>query len=441
MRLDSGAEDLRGRNCTALVAAAPPATLPSHFAAQTRATPEGNPFWRDEKSRSDGDMLWSKRKPNPTPPIPKTELGSAGAAAQDSEAALSAIADLVRTYGHHAFDTDTSEATELARQCDAWVTELLVTFTRSDDGSPRRNWAGLRHFMRKARQSEAAYVTRSLGNLREAIQTFAQCLTGAVQEDRQLDESVEASLTNLLTAVTANKDTQKVREEVVTVVSRVREAMVKRRQREERQTALLAQRLRNLRSELTEAKVAASVDGLTKLSNRQAFDTHVQRLRDLGLLFSSPPCLLMIDVDHFKQVNDTYGHPGGDVVLQEVANCLLRTFLRKQDFVARFGGEEFAVLLVDTSLASVFELAERTRSSLQQRVITYGDEEIRVTISIGIAVLEPGQSTMAWLKRADDALYEAKASGRNCCRLIDSAANVVSARGVCSEVKSARVSG
>jgi diguanylate cyclase len=385
-------------------------------------------------------MLWSKRKPDPAPPNPKAEPPPAGGSAQDSEAALSAVADLVRTFGHHAFDTDTSDAAEFARQCDSWVTELLVTFTRSDDGSPRRNWAGLRHFIRKARQSEAAYVTRSLGNLREAIQTFAQCLTGAVQEDRQLDESVEASLSNLLTAVAANKDTQKVREEVTTVVSRVREAMVKRRQREERQTALLAQRLRNLRSELTEAKVAASMDGLTKLSNRQAFDAHVQRLRDLGLLFSAPPCLLMIDVDHFKQVNDTYGHPGGDVVLQEVANCLVRTFLRKQDFVARFGGEEFAVLLVDTSLASAFELAERTRTSLQQRPITYGDEEISVTISIGIADLAPVQSTKDWLKRADDALYEAKASGRNCCRVIDAATNAVTSNHLRLGVDSARAS-
>jgi diguanylate cyclase len=364
-------------------------------------------------------MLW-KRKPEATPeatsaPAPRAADSSVRDA--EEEAALSAVADFIKTFGHNAFDTDETEAAELARQCDSWVSDLLVSFTLDDAGKPRRNWPGLRHFLRKARQNEAAYVTRSMGNLREAIQTFAQCLTVAVHEDRQVDDAVEQNLTGLIDILSSNKDTQKVREEVVAVVGRVRDAMDKRRKREERQMALLSQRLRNLRSELTEAKVAASIDSLTKLSNRQAFDAQVQRLRDLGLLFSSPPCLLMIDIDHFKVVNDTYGHPGGDVVLQEVSKCLLRTFMRKQDFVARFGGEEFAVLLVDTNLPSVVELAERARATLQQKVIGYGEHQISVTMSIGVAALLPGQSTTDWLKRADEALYEAKAGGRNCFRM------------------------
>lgn len=360
-------------------------------------------------------MLW-KRKPEANA-APVARAADPDVPDAEDEAALSAVADFVRTFGHHAFDTDETEAAELARQCDSWVSDLLVSFTLDDAGKPRRNWPGLRNFLRRARQNEAAYVTRSMGNLREAIQTFAQCLTVAVHEDRQADDAVEQNLTGLIDILSSNKDTQKVREEVVAVVGRVRDAMDKRRKREERQMALLSQRLRNLRSELTEAKVAASIDSLTKLSNRQAFDAQVQRLRDLGLLFSSPPCLLMIDIDHFKVVNDTYGHPGGDVVLQEVSKCLLRTFMRKQDFVARFGGEEFAVLLVDTNLASVVELAERARVTLQQKSIGYGEHQISVTMSIGVAALSPGQSTSDWLKRADEALYEAKAGGRNCFRM------------------------
>lgn len=363
-------------------------------------------------------MLW-KRKPDVAPEATATSSArqaEPAAPTEDSDAALSAAADLVRTFGQHAFDTDEIEATELARQCDTWVRELLVSFSVDEAGKPRRNWSGLRHFVRKARQNEAVYVTRSMGNLKEAIQTFAQCLTVAVHEDRQTDESVEQNLSGLIDVLSSNKDTEKVREEVLAVVGRVRNAMDKRRKREERQMELLSRRLRNLRSELTEAKVAASIDSLTKLSNRQAFDAQVQRLRDLGLLFSCPPCLLMIDVDHFKLINDTYGHPGGDLVLQEVSRCLLRTFLRKQDFVARFGGEEFAVLLVDTDVGSALALAERARATVQQKTITYGEQQISVTMSIGVAALSPGESTNDWLKRADEALYQAKASGRNCLR-------------------------
>lgn len=361
-------------------------------------------------------MLW-KRKPDPAPEVATTPTTPQVAAqSNDADAALSAVADFVQTFGQHAFDTDETDASELANQCDAWVNKLLVSFTLDEAGQPRRNWSGLRTFVRQARQSEVAYVKRSLTNFREAIQTFAQCLTLAVSEDRQSDESVERNLNGLLEVVSSNTDPQRVREEVAAVVSRVQAAMDRRRQREERQVAVLSQRLHNLRSELTEAKFAASIDALTKLSNRKAFDAQLQRLCDLGLLFSSPPCLLVLDVDHFKRVNDTYGHPGGDLVLQEVSKCLLRTFLRKQDFVARLGGEEFAVLLVDTNRASAVQLAERARTTLQQAVIGYGNHQISVTISVGGAILAPGESASDWLKRADQALYRAKAEGRNCLR-------------------------
>lgn len=373
-------------------------------------------------------MFWNKRK------APQTNneadeshpRASSQLVAPDLDGALDTVADFLRTFGHHSFDTDECDALELQTQCDEWVRELLVYFESTPHG-PQRDWAGARRFFRQTRQQEAAYVSRSLQNLREALQTFAQCLTQAVQEDRVAEQAIDTRLNGLLFSLT-DKDTGRVRAEAVSVVSQVRDMMAKRRKREERQVAMLSQRLMNLRSELTEARAAASLDGLTKLSNRQAFDTHVQRISDLGLLFSCPPVLLMLDVDHFKRVNDTYGHPGGDTVLREVANALLRTFLRKQDFVARFGGEEFAVLLIDTSLQSAVELAERVRDMVQRRPVTYADEEISVTLSIGLATLGPGQTPAEWLKRADDVLYQAKANGRNCLRVAEPALGGPSSR-------------
>jgi diguanylate cyclase len=363
-------------------------------------------------------MFWNKSKaalgPDGEGVAPRA---SGGPGASDLDAALDTVAYLLRTFGHHGFDTDESSAEEVKQRCESWVRELLVQFA-SDERGPRRDWLGARQFFRQCRQQETAYVERSLTNLREALHAFAQCLTAAVQEDRVAEQTIETSLTGLLSSLT-DKDTGRVRAEAASVASQVREMMAKRRKREERQLAMLSQRLMNLRSELTEARAAASLDGLTKLSNRQAFDTHVQRISDLGLLFSCPPVLMMIDVDHFKRVNDTHGHPGGDAVLREVANSMVRTFLRKQDFVARFGGEEFAVLLIDTSARSASELAERARVMVQERPVTYSNQEISVTISIGLSLLAPGQSPAEWLRRADEALYRAKASGRNCLRLAD----------------------
>ncbi len=235
-------------------------------------------------------MFWNKAKPEPEiVDADRSHTRAAGERrAPDLDSALDTVADLLRTFGHHAFDTDECDASELQARCDQWVRELVVQFA-SDEHGPRRNWLGARQFFRQTRQQETAYVNRSLDNLRQALQTFAQCLTAAVQEDRVAEQSIETSLSGLLATLT-DKDTGRVRAEAVSVVSQVREMMDKRRKREERQVAMLSQRLMNLRSELTEAKAAASLDGLTKLSNRQAFDTHVQRISDLGLLFSCPPC-------------------------------------------------------------------------------------------------------------------------------------------------------
>lgn len=341
----------------------------------------------------------------------------------DADKALDTVAAFLRTYGQYAFDTDEFEATELHAQCESWASKILVGSTaRANDVSGdesgstasgmKRDWAGLRRFVQGNREIEGEYVTRSMGNLRQAIRTFAQCLGSAVSADQKADVGVEESLGDLISALSA-KDTDRIRREAFTVVKQVRGAIKARREREKEQLQQLGERLQCLRSELTEAKTQAATDPLTQLSNRASFDAHLERLSDLGLLFGHPPCLLMIDIDHFKAVNDKFGHPGGDEVLKETAKSLVRAFLRKQDFVARYGGEEFAVLLVDTHASGAKMLAERAATALRERPIIHEDREIPVTISVGVASLVPGEGAASWLRRADAALYQAKEQGRD----------------------------
>jgi diguanylate cyclase len=216
-----------------------------------------------------------------------------------------------------------------------------------------------------------------------------------------------------LTQALASKDTEGVRETAAHLVSTVRDAIQKRRVREAQQLELLSERLSSLRGELTQAKADAQTDALTKLSNRAAFDEHIARLSDLGLLFSHPPCLLMLDLDHFKAINDECGHPAGDAVLVEVGKCLTRTFLRKQDFVGRYGGEEFAALIVDTPLEQAKMLADRACNNLRETPVLHQGREIEVTMSVGIAALIPGEGVDVWIRRADGALYAAKSAGRD----------------------------
>ena len=127
-----------------------------------------------------------------------------------------------------------------------------------------------------------------------------------------------------------------------------------------------------------------------------------------------PVTLAVVDIDHFKRINDQYGHQTGDIVLVEVAKTM-RTRLRPTDFIARFGGEEFVMIFPQTSLAGAAVAAERLREAVRlTRVKTRDGMQIpSATVSIGLAELQPGQDVASLLQLADEALYRAKHNGRN----------------------------
>jgi diguanylate cyclase len=253
--------------------------------------------------------------------------------------------------------------------------------------------------------------------LREAVHTFARCLTTTVGEDRGADERVGAQLGKLVGAFQSN-DSEAIRSEAEGIVAVVQEVMAKRSESQKRMLGELSQKIADLRDELQGVREKAALDPLTQLFNRASLDAHLERVADLAFLLSSSPCILMIDIDHFKQVNDSYGHAAGDEVLRRVADGLVRNFLRREDFVARYGGEEFVVVIPDSSLHNAEQRAERVRQSLSELDIDLGKgNKIRTTVSIGLASLSSGDAAASWLARADAALYEAKANGRNCVKV------------------------
>ena len=204
-----------------------------------------------------------------------------------------------------------------------------------------------------------------------------------------------------------------IREKSENVASAVQAAMSQRKQRQAEQFAILSSKIQKLRDELQQAREQAAIDPLTQLHNRASLDGHLERVADLAFLLNSSPCLLMIDVDHFKSINDQYGHPMGDEVLRRIADTLVRQFLRREDFVARYGGEEFVVVIPDSTLQNAKKRAERVREAVEELVIECAKGMVKVTISVGISSLAEGDTGKSWLTRADAALYEAKANGRN----------------------------
>ena len=162
-----------------------------------------------------------------------------------------------------------------------------------------------------------------------------------------------------------------------------------------------------------ELRQLAITDGLTQVANRRHFDERIQEEVDRSRRYDRPLVLLMLDIDHFKKVNDTYGHPAGDAVLRRVAD-VCRNSTRTLDLVARFGGEEFAMLLPETDIPGALQLAERIREEIEALPVIYGRHTIRVTASIGLAATQNGDRTSEQLlKAADELLYAAKQAGRN----------------------------
>jgi diguanylate cyclase (GGDEF)-like protein len=156
----------------------------------------------------------------------------------------------------------------------------------------------------------------------------------------------------------------------------------------------------------------ALTDPLTGVFNRRTFlelsGKEEARARRRGSLTS----VLMMDIDHFKRVNDTYGHPVGDLVIKSLAEAATKS-LRPTDILARYGGEEFVVTLPETDPEVAHRVAERLRTTLEAQVVAADGVEVRFTVSIGIATFATGVPLTAAMEHADQALYRAKQSGRN----------------------------
>lgn len=168
--------------------------------------------------------------------------------------------------------------------------------------------------------------------------------------------------------------------------------------------------------QFAQVQQAALTDALTEVPNKRALDEALTRESHLGDRHHHACSLILCDLDHFKKVNDTYGHVIGDHILKATAKELVRA-TRNSDAVYRFGGEEFAILLPHTEEAEARKVAERIRRFIGEILVSCGDQLVATTASAGVATRMAGETSDQWVARADEALYRAKAQGRNCTRV------------------------
>jgi len=208
----------------------------------------------------------------------------------------------------------------------------------------------------------------------------------------------------------------------VTQVREVVESLISKNEQSQRDTRELESRLKEAQAQaasllqrLTRAEKLAALDPLTSVANRRRFDEFIATAVEISHEDGTPLCLIMTDIDHFKVVNDTYGHSAGDKVLKAFAD-LISTSVRANDLVARYGGEEFAIVLPRTATGNAFDIAERIRAKFE---LGGGNDDSvalelgRLTASFGVAEIRDGEAPSALIERADQMLYEAKRKGRN----------------------------
>lgn len=237
--------------------------------------------------------------------------------------------------------------------------------------------------------------------LREHVDGLQTSMRGAVDIDG-LKQVLEGRLEGLLASMDQHRLQREAREQEI--AGRLQGLG-------ERVTSMEREAL-DYREKLEQQRNKALLDPLTGLPNRAAWSERLVIEHARSQQVSTGLLLAILDLDHFKSINDTYGHQAGDKVLKIIAN-VLRKGLRGDDFIARFGGEEFALLMPGSDLAGGTRLLERLRAAVEQCPFHFKGERVTITMSAGVALFKPGENASQVLKRADQALYRAKEAGRN----------------------------
>jgi diguanylate cyclase len=273
---------------------------------------------------------------------------------------------------------------------------------RADSSDPRSDSAN-----RGAAQKSLETRVRQLD---QELATIADLIQSHLEASGRYSDSLAQAGRSLPAAVNP--------EAVRAIVRRLIEA----NEQMQRETSELNERLEKsrsqvaaLRSRLVEAQAIGMRDSLTSLGNRRSFDSNLAKQIGEARAQKAEMCLVLGDLDHFKKINDNFGHPFGDLVLKFFAELLLKQ-IRDSDIAARFGGEEFAIILPRTMLDAATQLTERIRSRLEAQQwmnAQSGQLFSKITASFGVVRLRESDDEETLLKRADTMLYEAKRSGRN----------------------------
>ena len=302
------------------------------------------------------------------------------------------------------------------------VLERIADLIQAIRSQTQKEKQGIENFLKQ--------LTERLQEVDRHLQSSGEIHDESHQAGEQLDTAVKREINGIGTRLRDATDLDQLKhalqthiDTVIAHLDRHREEEQRRHERAGQQIAEMSARLNameseaeTLRSRVSEERNQAMTDALTGIPNRLAYEQRLEQEVARWKRFGTPLVLVVWDIDHFKRVNDRFGHRAGDKVLRTIARVLADR-VRETDFVARYGGEEFAMLMTGSPMDACLHVAETLRAAVEATGFHFRDEAVTITASCGLAEMRDGDSTEQWFERADRALYRAKQEGRNRCEL------------------------
>ncbi|OFZ29311.1 MAG: diguanylate cyclase [Bdellovibrionales bacterium RIFCSPHIGHO2_01_FULL_40_29] len=270
----------------------------------------------------------------------------------------------------------------------------------------------IRQFFSSYRIDEYSYIQNTFDDFKRIVWDFADQLSEDIEFENSKDKTLASQLQDLKEAVEANS-IESLRLRSREFINSYMQYQSQKNEMRQKRMVSVKKNLETIKKQLVVANTNLARDHLTSAHNRKSCDEYINKLIQLSPISQSPTSLILMDIDFFKKINDSYGHDIGDYVLKECVRILQEVFNREGEMVARIGGEEFVVILPTHSLELAVQRADIVQKRIREESFIQDKFEIRFTVSMGIAQLIESESAADWLKRADTALYQSKNSGRN----------------------------
>lgn len=323
----------------------------------------------------------------------------------DEKATLLFIIDI---YNKHLFDMDKHSVRKVRGKLDELAKQLL----NPDEKVTENTLFEIRQFFSSYRIDECSYIQNTFDDFKRIVWDFADNLSEDLRFENSREKKLAINLNELKEAVEANSiDTLRLKSREF--INAYVEYQAQKNDLRDRRISSTRKNLEDVKMQLIEAHQNLQLDHLTGANNRKSFDDYTRKLTQEQTEQQPPSSMILMDIDYFKKINDTYGHDVGDVVLKECVKTLKEAFPGEDEMVARIGGEEFIVVLPEHGLKAAARRAQEAMSLIRNAIVAAGHHTIQYTVSMGIAELQTNEDSSLWLKRCDTALYQSKNGGRN----------------------------